>query len=565
MENKQQSVNTIATRWHEAAYWGLMLVICILFYVMNCWTSFKEDDMEFSLLHDAGFMDFLRAQYDHYMTSNGRCADFFATLFCAYLGKPLFNVVNTLMFAAMAHLVSLLSTGRRSVLVLAMFIAYVGLWFPVPGQTMLFVAGSCNYMWAIVASLLMVYLLRKYSRQTHLGKGKTILLILLAFIAGNFNEATSFGFFGGMMLYYLFNRTEVNRTVVLVLLSYLAGLIVIVGSPAAWQRASSSVVVDLSFKELLMSRAYIFTTMMIRIVAPTLAILVGFVMLLKKSIRPLRQCLWTYVLPCLMLLMIALGYLYDRAYAPMATVGFIILAMVIDNLTTQRRPEVRLAVIILCLAVSALFYPPRMKVLRDLKLFEDRIASDIAQAPSQAVLHEYFFGGSSPFATPLRYSSRDYFNRESTYRAYFGKENVQFVSDSVYARYHEGRLLDGAKPLPMESDRPEIAETVLGIPGQNYMVILVKGDTLPASTQQSIFHLKSQEIALSPQEIEGRKRLGIDTDFVPHGYYPLYYQGHQLLILPCIDRTVSHITIQLDYTGELGELTLTPTDPVPNI
>jgi len=187
MENKQQSVNTIATRWHEAAYWGLMLVICILFYVMNCWTSFKEDDMEFSLLHDAGFMDFLRAQYDHYMTSNGRCADFFATLFCAYLGKPLFNVVNTLMFAAMVHLVSLLSTSRRSVLVLAMFIAYVGLWFPVPGQTMLFVAGSCNYMWAIVASLLMVYLLRKYSRQTHLGKGKTILLILLAFIAGNFN------------------------------------------------------------------------------------------------------------------------------------------------------------------------------------------------------------------------------------------------------------------------------------------------------------------------------------------------------------------------------------------
>ena len=115
--------------------------------------------MEFSLLRDAGFMDFLRAQYDHYMTANGRCADFFATLFCAYLGKPLFNVVNTLMFAGMAHLVSLLSTGRRSVLVLALFIAYVGLWFPVPGQTMLFVAGSCNYMWAIVASLLMVYLL----------------------------------------------------------------------------------------------------------------------------------------------------------------------------------------------------------------------------------------------------------------------------------------------------------------------------------------------------------------------------------------------------------------------
>ena len=507
MDNKRLSINSHATRWHDAAYWGLMLVVCILFYIMNCWTSFKEDDMEFSLLRNAGLMDFLRAQYDHYMTANGRCADFFATLFCAYLGKPLFNVVNTLMFAGMAHLVSLLSTGRRSVLVLALFIAYVGLWFPVPGQTMLFVAGSCNYMWAIVASLLMVYLLRKYSRQPRPGKIKTILLILLAFVAGNFNEATSFGFFGGLVLYYLFNRKEINRTVVLVLLSYLAGLIVIMGSPAAWQRASTSVVVDLSFKDLLMSRAYIFAKMMVRIVAPALAVLVGCVMLVKKSVRPLRQCPWTYILPCLMLLMIALGYLYDRAYAPMATVGFIILAMVIDSLTAQRS-VVRLAVIILCLAVSALYYPPRMKVLRDLKQFEDRIASDISQAPSQAVLHEYVFNGSSPFATPLRYVSREFFNRESTYRAYFGKENVQFVDDSVYARYHEGRLLDGAKPMPMVSDRPEIADTVLLIAGQDYMIIPVKGDTLPASPRHRFFSLRLLSAFLSGSATAGTPHHG---------------------------------------------------------
>jgi hypothetical protein len=206
-----------------------------------------------------------------------------------------------------------------------------------------------------------------------------------------------------------------------------------------------------------------------------------------------------------------------------------------------------------------------MKVLRDLKQFEDRIASDITQAPSQAVLHEYVFNGSSPFATPLRYVSREFFNRESTYRAYFGKENVQFVDDSVYARYHEGRLLDGAKPLPMVSDRPEIADTVLLVAGQDYMIIPVKGDTLPASPQLAIFHLKSSNRGLSPEEIKGRKRLGIDTDFSPYGCYPLFYQGQQLLVLPTMGRNVSHITIQLDYMGELGELTLTPTSPKPNI
>lgn len=59
-------------RWHDVAYWALLIAICVVFYVLNLWTSYKEDDMEFSLLRDAGFMDFLRAQYDHFLVSNGR-------------------------------------------------------------------------------------------------------------------------------------------------------------------------------------------------------------------------------------------------------------------------------------------------------------------------------------------------------------------------------------------------------------------------------------------------------------------------------------------------------------
>ena len=62
-------------RWHDAAYWGLLLAVCVVFYWMNVWTSFKEDDMEFSLLRGSGLMDLLRARYDHFMTSNGRCSD----------------------------------------------------------------------------------------------------------------------------------------------------------------------------------------------------------------------------------------------------------------------------------------------------------------------------------------------------------------------------------------------------------------------------------------------------------------------------------------------------------
>ena len=549
--------------WHDAAYWALLLAACAVMYVMNMWTSFKEDDMELSLLRNAGFTEFWRAQLDHYLTTNGRCSDFFATLFCAYLGKPLFNIVNSLVFGLMAHLVSLLSTGRRSLLALSMFILAVGTCFPVPGQTMLFVAGSCNYMWAIVASLLLVYLLQRCHGK-RIGKWKIAMIILLALIAGNFNEATSLGFFAGLVLYYLFNRDKVDRLTVIALVAYLVGALLIVASPAAWNRVSSGVTVDLGMKDLLMSRAYIFAKLMSRILTPVLAVAAGLVILLWKGIKPLRQCVWTYILPFLIMMLIALGYPYDRAYAPMATVGLIILIMAIDNLLAGHK-WARIAAIILCLAASAVAYPPKMKVLADLKRFEDRIAEEIKAAPRQAILREERFKGFSTFATPLSYVSREFFDREDIYRAYYDKDNVQFVSDSVYDRYHSGRLLSGAQPLPLRSNRPEIADTILGFADQDYMIVVVNADSLPTSRQQATYHLSDPGRGLSEHELKMRQRYGVSADFAVHGYYPLYYQGKLLLVFPLIDEATSSISFPLDDEGKLGEMTLTrsPEQPAP--
>ena len=545
-------------RWHDVAYWGLLLAICVVFYVLNLWTSFKEDDMEFSLLRNAGLMDFLRAQYDHFLVSNGRCADFFATIFCAYLGKPVFNVCNTLVFALMAHLVSLLSTGRRSVMVLALFIAYVGVAYPVPGQTMLFVAGSCNYMWAITASLLLVYLLRRVHGK-RLSAAKTILLMALAFVAGNFNEATSFGVFGGLVLYYMFNRKELDRNAKWAMLAYLLGVALIFISPAAWERASQGgVVTNLGLGELIKTRTVIFTEKMLRVITPIAAFIVGVVVLCWKGLRPVKQNVWTYVLICQALLMFVLGYFFDRAYGPMATTAFIIVATAIDALLSRGRwgDWMRWLVIALSLAVAVFGFVRGMRVLHSLKVFEDNIEHEITSAPRHAILHEFRFGGYSRFATPLRYASAEYFNRESTFCAYYDKDNVQFVPDSVYDRYHSGRLLDGARLLPVVSDRPEIADTVLGFPDQDYMVVLINADTLRPTPQYASYYFEHADSALRKEDVQFRETYGLISDFEYKGFYPLYFQGRQLLVLPLINDATTRIELPLDYNEGLGFMTL---------
>lgn len=558
MDNERNTIRPLAGRWHDVIYWGLMLAACVVFYVMNTWTSFKEDDMEFSLLSDVGFMDFLRSQYDHFMNSNGRCADLFATMFCAFLGKPAFNVCNTLVFGLMAHLLSLLGTGRRSVLALVMFITAVGTCYPVPGQTMLFVAGSCNYMWAITSSLLVVYLLQRL-HGVRLGGLRLALLMLLAFVAGNFNEATSFGFLGGMVLYYVFNRDRLDRNARWALLAYFLGVVLIIASPSAWDRAArGGINVGLGLGELLSSRSFIFAEKMVRIVTPIAAVVVGLGALVWKGWRPLRRCVWTYVLISLAFLMFVLGYLYERAYAPLATVAFIILVMAADYLLSrwQWSRWLRLLAIIFGLALSVFAYSRSMPVLHDLKVFEDNIVRDINAAPRHAILHEYRFNGYSRFATPLNYVSATYFNRESTYCAYYKKDNVQFVDDSIYVRYHSGRLLDGARLMPLVSDRPEIADTVLSFPDQDYMIVVLNVDTLPPTPQISNYYLNQPDETLTEEDRQFRADRGLDESFEIKGFYPLYYQGKHLLVFPLVDDATSHIVIQLDYDHLMGDMTL---------
>lgn len=563
MENDRHIVRHETSRWHDVAYWGILAAACAVMFVMNLWTSYKEDDMEFSLLSNVGVMDFLRSQYDHFMTSNGRCADLVATIFCAFLGKMAFNVCNTLVFGLMAHLVTLLSAGRRSLLVLVMFVTFVAVCYPVPGQTMLFVAGSCNYMWAITASLLLVYLLRRW-QGVSLGWGKTLLLALLALIAGNFNEATSFGFLGGMVLYYIFNRRELDRNARIALVAYLLGVLIIMASPSAWNRAANGgIVIDLGFKELIASRGFIFAEKMARIVMPVAALLTGIVVLLWKGFRPIRRSLWAYVMLCMVFLMLVLGYLFDRAYAPLATVSFIIVAAAVDALLDRWLwgRWIRLLAIVLGIALSIFCFNKSLRVLHNLGTFEQDIDREILASPRHAVLHERHFVGYSRFATPLRYASLDYFNRESTYCAYYDKDNVQFVDDSVYARYHEGRLLDGAQLLPLTSDRPEIANTVLGFPDQDYMVVVLNADTLLPTPQLANYYLALPDSALNEQEKRYRSTHALTADFNPKGFFPLYYQGKHLLVFPLIDDATSHIVVQLDYDHILGEMTLRRSSP----
>lgn len=544
---------TCSRGWHDTAYWTVLMVAVTVFYWMNVLTPLKEDDMLHSLVmgeltHINTVGDLVRGYWNKFFITNGRSSDMIAELFCGILGKNLFNVFNALVFGLLAHVVSLLATGRRSLLALSMLLACIGTCFPVPGETLLWLAGSCNYLWSITGSLWLLYYLLNHNNH-RLGWSKSALLLLGAVVTGAGNEAMSFGFVGGMILYYLAGRMSIDRIVATGMTGYLLGTMLIMASPAAWERASGGgIAVDMPFMELLYSRCLILGEKLVRFVVPITAVAIGLITLFWKGAKTLKASVWPYLLVMLSLVLFVLGWVPERPYAPLVTVSLII-TVIAANHIMRRHIWLRAAASIVCLALSAVTFGRGVNVLREYRMLDERVISEIASAPSQAILRERTFKRYSRFLYPLPMQSDRFFPNEYIWRAYFDKENVQFVADSIYDRFHSGRLLDGAIDIPFTSDSPTLTGTIQAFPDQDYMVLPLRLDTLPTAYQVGTA-FRSDTAQMSSSEETFRRKYALKTGSDPIGYYPLRYKGQVLMVLPLVSDAISSMELLLDYAGD---------------
>ena len=101
------------------------------------------------------------------------------------------------------------------------------------------------------------------------------------------------------MLFYAFNHRLFDQRVVVTLMGYALGIMLIVLSPGAWNRATTDIALNLSPDDLLSSRWYIFMEKMWRFYLPVLALIVGICLLVMRRGRVIRKTIWTYVLFCL--------------------------------------------------------------------------------------------------------------------------------------------------------------------------------------------------------------------------------------------------------------------------
>jgi len=172
---------------------------------------------------------------NQYFGWGGRTIAHFYAYFFGMFGNIVFDVFNTLVFVLYCLLLANLGRkGKKNLslwFLLSFFLIYQ--FQPEFGQTILWKAGACNYLWTTFTVLLFLTLF--------FGKERNgFLLLFLGFIAGWSNENVGVTLLAFFLYVYVLNRLTLKRKVLLMhklaFLGLLAGTCVLLFAPGNFIR-----------------------------------------------------------------------------------------------------------------------------------------------------------------------------------------------------------------------------------------------------------------------------------------------------------------------------------------
>lgn len=237
--------------------WFTLLVgsVFVLILALNILTPIIADDYAYSFSRVTGgrvtgLKDIFLSQVDHYFYWGGRSVVHFLAQTFLFIGKPIFNILNSLVFVALTLIIYFMANGRKKINIpLYVFVTLaIFLFNPVFGQTMLWLIGACNYLWgtAIVFGFLLpirLYLEKEFTVK----KPFYALFFIAGILAGWCNENTS----GAALLMVIFSiiylKLHKRKTPIWLWISLLGiaiGFGVMILAPGNFVRMSNEVFED---------------------------------------------------------------------------------------------------------------------------------------------------------------------------------------------------------------------------------------------------------------------------------------------------------------------------------
>ena len=236
------------------------LFICCAFCVINYLTPMRCDDLIYQFQWEServdgkiepidlnhrvsDFSDAFYSQVNHYKVMNGRfLIHFIVQCFCGFLGKPMFNVVNTIIYVFFLFLcIRFISVKTQLQTILALSL----LWLLLPIQHIFYysISFAVNYLWTSLALILFLLVFRFQIGASNENKSsalkKSCILIFCIFV-GALHEGYSLPLSCALFVYVIVYRKKLNIFTLFMICGIWIGTVIHILSPGTLQRGAGS-------------------------------------------------------------------------------------------------------------------------------------------------------------------------------------------------------------------------------------------------------------------------------------------------------------------------------------
>ncbi len=479
------------------AYYTLLAIFGVIFFIFNYYTPINGDDYAYHYIYVADphsaierpssepirtFTDVIRSQIAHYIYVNGRIASsFLVQLFCGLFQKGLFNVINAVVLVMFLHIMQKFIYGRHNILCISLGFLMLMLFFPIPGETLFWIAGTFNYLWAVTFSLYLFYFL--FFRKQSLSLWQLLLSCILSFTISSLNEGTSLPILALLLLYGCFNHKRINHQYILITTAYFIGALVIILSPATQQRALATIAtsevekVDLTMLQMVCQRAFSLAIMIKVLKLPLLGIIVAIL----YCFRPIRRTLQTKTKLLLALFLFSLLLAYgvnmqeERVYSFVVTMAFIVTGSFIVDIVKTRINlwvgRILTTVVTLCCIPAGVYAFAGIKRYHDVQA---EVVASIKASPKDCILE------TTPSQADNRYAYNN--NLNGNRKSYHNRVKAFYYGKNFIVAYPQVLLEYISNPKKL-SDCPVLAQK------DGYTLYRVEGEYFFITSDSSCDHI----------------------------------------------------------------------------
>ncbi len=428
-------------------YFGYLLIIGVVFYVMNVFTPLASDDWHFKFIFGTRTQvktigDLFYSLYLHYQNYTGRFyPHFFVQLFDGILGKWLFNICNALVLVLFFYLLSsTFSTNKNSRYVyLSISVFFIFIVINGFGDTFLWMSAACNYLWCITIYLFFNrYLFKNITNSYYFP-----LLFLLGLFSGWTNETFVIGMVAGLLVFIWDNKNNISRSQAVMLTGFFIGACLLVFSPAAYKRFEASNVNVVSSSDVILAYIRAALRMHYERILCTLLVLLVLLYFVKKEETKAIIKKNKYLIICIIVSFIFVIFTKDFTFRSRFGIEFFSLLIILQLLAIVKIPQSLVHIMNVCVLIICIYSIPYLQknyseyknVVKQIEQGKELILTNEQKIPSLARRFAVYYCITEDDSRYAGYDKNDVYN--ALISNYFSEKLLAFLPERLYKEIKE--------------------------------------------------------------------------------------------------------------------------------